>query len=162
MATFLAAALTTAATAQQGPPEVVVAEPLLETVIDFDEYTGRFVARQSVEIRARVSVYLDEIHITEGQIVERGQLLYTIDTRPFDLTERQARARLNAAVALRDLAEIEFGRAEELEARQVGSTRNVQQARASLQEALANVALAEAELEQAQLDLEFIPASRRL
>lgn len=140
---------------QAGPPEVVVATPLVQTVIDWDEYTGRFVAQEAVEIRARVSGYLDAVHFEEGQIVERGQLLYTIDARPFDLAVRQSRARLDAAVALRELAEIEFGRAEELEARRVGSTRNVQQARAGFQEAIANVALAEAQLAEAELNLEY-------
>ncbi|MEM8958871.1 MAG: efflux RND transporter periplasmic adaptor subunit [Pseudomonadota bacterium] len=146
---------TNEATAQQGPPPVVTASPLVDTVVDWDEYTGRFVAQAQVDIRARVSGYLDGIHFDEGQIVEAGQLLYTIDRRPFDLAVRQAHARVDAAAALRDLAIIEFERAEELEARNVGSTRNVQQARSVFQEAVANIALAEAQLEEAELNLEY-------
>ena len=68
------------------PPVVTVAKPVKRTVADFDEYVGRFTAINSVEMRARVSGYLDGVHFKDGQIVKQGDLLFTIDKRPFQNT----------------------------------------------------------------------------
>src|SRR5215831_3909345 len=65
------------------PPAVTVANPVKRVVIDQDEYVGRFVAVDSVEIRARVSGYLDRIDFTDGQMVKQGDLLFTLDKRPY-------------------------------------------------------------------------------
>src|SRR5258707_15733772 len=65
------------------PPKVTVAKPAQRTIVDQDEYVGRFVPVNVVEVRARVSGYLDQIHFTDGQIVNQGDLLFTIDKRPF-------------------------------------------------------------------------------
>src|SRR5687768_3617542 len=65
------------------PPTVTVAKPVKRTIVDQDEYVGRFVAIDSVEIRSRVSGYLDKVHFKDGQIVKQGELLFTIDRRPF-------------------------------------------------------------------------------
>src|SRR5205823_9663864 len=64
------------------PPAVTVAKPTKQTVIDTDEYVGRFVAVDMVEIRARVSGYLDKIESQDGQLVKQGDPLFTIDRRP--------------------------------------------------------------------------------
>src|SRR5581483_2885526 len=66
------------------PPTVTVAQPVKRTVADYDEYVGRFVPIDSVEIRARVSGYLDAVHFTDGQLVKQGDLLFTIDKRPVE------------------------------------------------------------------------------
>ena len=139
----------------QTPPAVVVALPLAERVVDWDEYTGRFEAQQDVDVQARVSGYLSEIHFEDGQDVETGQILYTIDQRPFRLALLQAQAQLDAADAARDLALIEFERAQELVNRNVASESESQRTAATYQEALANVALSEAQVEIAELNLEF-------
>src|SRR5262245_12451288 len=76
------------------PPAVTVANPVKRVVIDEDEYVGRFVAVDSVEVRARVSGYLDRVDFTDGQIVKQGDLLFTIDKRPFHTTLDQAKANL--------------------------------------------------------------------
>src|SRR2546426_5067838 len=65
------------------PPRVVVAQPIKKPIVEWDQYTGRLEAVDSVEIRARVSGYLKSIHFTEGQIVERGALLFIVDPRPY-------------------------------------------------------------------------------
>ena len=85
--------------AQQAPPPptVTVANPVQRNIVDFDEYVGRFVAVDSVEVRARVSGYLDSVHFTDGQIVKQGDLLFTIDKRPFQNALDQARANLALA-----------------------------------------------------------------
>src|SRR4051812_23091115 len=66
------------------PPAVTVAKPQKQTVTDYDEYVGRFLAVDMVEIRARVSGYLDKVHFKDGQIVRQGEPLFTIDRRPFE------------------------------------------------------------------------------
>src|SRR5215831_16065766 len=64
------------------PPQVTVAKPVQRTIVDHDEYVGRFVAVDSVEIRARVSGHLASVHFQDGQMVKKGDLLFTIDRRP--------------------------------------------------------------------------------
>src|SRR2546423_14194420 len=66
------------------PPTVTVAKPTKQTVVDTDEYVGRFVAVDMVEIRARVSGYLDKIEFQDGQLVKQGDPLFMIDRRPFE------------------------------------------------------------------------------
>src|SRR4051812_37395043 len=68
--------------AAQPPPAVTVTKPTKRTIVDQDEYVGRFVPVGAVEVRARVSGYLDQVHFVDGQIVKEGDLLFTIDKRP--------------------------------------------------------------------------------
>src|SRR4029453_3370711 len=65
------------------PPSVTVAKPIKRTVVDYDEYVGRFTAINAVEVRARVSGYLDKLHFKDGQIVKQSDLLFKKDKRPF-------------------------------------------------------------------------------
>ncbi len=143
------------ANAQAPAPVVKVAAPLTERIIEWDEYTGRFVAVESVDLQARVSGYLDSIHFREGDLVQAGDLLYEIDRRPFEAAVNQADARLDAAIARLDLAQIELNRARELLNRDVGSRSEAQRRHAEHVEATADVSLAEAQLQTAELDLEF-------
>src|SRR5258708_4807543 len=76
------------------PPTVTVTRPVTRTIVDQDEYVGRFIAVDSVEVRARVSGYLDKVNFTDGQIVKVGDLLFSIDKRLFQNTLDQARANL--------------------------------------------------------------------
>src|SRR5262244_3205881 len=69
--------------AAPAPPTVTIAKPVSKSVADQDEYVGRFVAVESVEVRARVPGYLEAIHFQDGQMVKEGDLLFTIDRRPF-------------------------------------------------------------------------------
>jgi len=140
---------------QQGPPPVEVAKPLTKAVIDWDEYTGRFEAVETVILQARVSGYLQAIHFKEGALVEKGDLLFEIDRRPFEAEVAQAEAQLEAAKARQELTEIEVTRAEELLDRNVGPESEAQRRRAEFKEAAANVAIAEAALATTMLDLEF-------
>ena len=86
--TLLAALLALAplpALSQQGPPPVTVSHPLQKEITEWDEFTGQFQAVDFVEIRARVSGWLNEIHFTDGQIVHKGDLLFVIDPRPYEI-----------------------------------------------------------------------------
>ena len=85
------------------PPPVTVAKPLQKSITEWDEYTGRFEAVATVEVRARVSGFIDSIHFKDGQIVKQGDLLFVIDQRPYQIAVEQAKADVERAQAkLRD------------------------------------------------------------
>jgi multidrug efflux pump subunit AcrA (membrane-fusion protein) len=81
-----------AADAPAAPPVVTVSQPIQRELVERDEFTGQFAAKEYVEIRARVSGYLTEIHFEDGQIVKEGDLLFVIDPRPYEATLAAARA----------------------------------------------------------------------
>ncbi|MEM7528710.1 MAG: efflux RND transporter periplasmic adaptor subunit [Pseudomonadota bacterium] len=144
------------AVAQMPPnPPVEIATPLSAEVTDYDVFTGRFEAQQEVELRARVSGYLDQVSFDEGELVEEGTVLFTIDQRPFEASLRRAQAALASANASADLAQIELDRATQLAERNVGTEQEVDRTQAQLSESLAQVQVAEADVVQAKLDLEF-------
>ena len=137
------------------PPTVTVAKPTVRAVTDQDEYVGRFVAIDSVEIRARVSGYLDKIHFRDGQMVKQGDLLFTIDKRPFENTLAQARANLAQAKANLAFAESDLDRGKQLVRERTISEQVFQQRTQAFGSAQASVAANEAAVKQAELDLDF-------
>lgn len=146
------------AQAQEGappPPAVTVATPLVEEVADWVDFTGRFSASQRVEIRAQVGGYLDEVHFSDGQRVEVGDLLYTIDDRPFAATLAVSEAELARSEAQQALAQDEFARAERLLQRQVISQEEFEARKAAVAEADAAVASAKATVQSAQLNVDY-------
>jgi len=96
------------------PPKVTVSRPVVREVIEWDEYTGRLVAVESVEVRARVSGYLQSIHFNDGAIVKKGNLLFVIDPRPYQAELDRATAESKLANARLDLATSDFARAQRL------------------------------------------------
>src|SRR3984893_3547124 len=68
------------------PPAVPVSQPIQRDLVAWDDYTGQLAAKEFVEIRARVSGYLTEIHFEDGQHVKEGDLLFVIDPRPYEAT----------------------------------------------------------------------------
>ncbi|HMM76066.1 MAG TPA: efflux RND transporter periplasmic adaptor subunit [Gammaproteobacteria bacterium] len=137
------------------PPTVTVAQPLLKRITEWDEYTGRFVAKQRVEVRARVSGFLDSVHFAEGQLVDAGQLLFVIDQRPFAAQVERARADLARAETQLKLAQLEFERGQRLEKSRAMSRETLEERRAERDSAQAQVAAAQAVLRAAELDLGF-------
>lgn len=137
------------------PPAVTVAAPQKRTVVDKDEYVGRFVAVDSVEIRARVSGYLEMVHFRDGQMVKKGDPLFTVDRRPFLNTVEQARASVNQAKANLAFTEADLARAQGLVGGSVISQQTYEQRTQAKRVAESNVAAQEAALRQAELDLEF-------
>src|SRR3546814_700604 len=95
-------------------PVVTVAAPLVREITEWDDYVGRFEASRSVEVRPRVSGELTGIHFTDGQIVRKGQLLSTIDPRPFNAALAEARADAASARSKLALTRTNFARAERL------------------------------------------------
>ncbi|MEL7470787.1 MAG: efflux RND transporter periplasmic adaptor subunit [Pseudomonadota bacterium] len=157
VATFaaLAIAATTPALAQQGPMPVDVARPISERIVDWDEFTGRFQAVDRVELRSRVSGYLDEIRFEDGQIVEKGDVLFVVDPRPFEATYARVDAELRAAQAELALTEAELERGEQLVTNRTVARSTLDARIAAKLRAEAQVAIAEATLSEAALNLEF-------
>src|SRR5882757_3595055 len=137
------------------PPAVTVAKPVARGVTDLDEYVGRFVAIDSVEIRARVSGYLDKIHFRDGQMVKQGDLLFTIDKRPFENTAAQARANLAQAKANLAFTEADLERGRQLVQQRTIADQVFEQRTQAFRSAQASVQANEAAVRQAELDLEF-------
>ena len=143
--------------AQQAPPPptVTVAKPVQRNVVDFDEYVGRFVAVDSVEVRARVSGYLDGVHFNDGQIVKQGDLLFTIDKRPFQNALDQARANLTLARSNLIFTEADHARGKQLLRDKTIAEQVFEQRSQAKRNAEASVQANEAAVRQAELDLQF-------
>ncbi|MCZ4106472.1 efflux RND transporter periplasmic adaptor subunit [Brevundimonas diminuta] len=139
----------------QGAPPVTVAAPLSQQVVDWDEFTGRFEAPRSVDVRARVGGYIQSVHFKDGDFVRQGQLLFTLDPRPAQAALASARAQLAQGQAQLTLARTELSRAEGLLASQAVSQAEVDAKRGAVQTAEAAVAAANAAIRARQLDVEF-------
>jgi membrane fusion protein, multidrug efflux system len=137
------------------PPKVTVAKPIERTIVDQDEYVGRFVPVDVVEIRARVSGYLDKIHFVDGQIVKQGDLLFTIDKRPFQNTVDQSRANLETAKSNLAFTQSDLTRAQQLVRERTISEQIYEQRMQAFRNSQASVAANEAMVRQAELDLEY-------
>jgi len=136
------------------PPKVTVANPVKRSIVDQDEYVGRFVAVDTVQIRARVSGYLDAIHFTDGQIVKKGDLLFTIDRRPFKMALDQVRANLAQAKANLAFTENDLNRGQQLVRDKTITEQTFDQRTQAKRVAEASVAANEALVHQAELDYE--------
>ncbi len=138
------------------PPLVVtVSQPVEREVIDHDEYTGRAVAVEEVEVRARVSGYLIKVNFTEGAEVRKGDLLYQIDPRPFQATLDATKGQVAQWEAKRARAEADVARNQRLLPKGAASQKDLDNATADFGEARAAIQSAQAVIEQATLSLEF-------
>lgn len=139
----------------QGPPPVTVAKPVLRNIVEMDEYTGRFDAAAFVEVRARVSGYLDTVHFQDGANVNAGDLLFTIDRRTYQAAYNQAQASLNTRQTEFDLAKVEFERYQRLTQSGAAAAATLDQRRQAFLSAQAGIAGARAAAETARLNLSF-------
>ena len=137
------------------PPPVTVAKPIVKPIVETDDFTGRFVAVDAVEIRARVSGYLDRIAFIDGSIVKKGDLLFVIDQRPYKATLDQNEATLVSAQARFSFAENDLDRAEQL--RKTGNIADqlLDQRRQNYLTAKADLDRADAAVREARLNFEF-------
>lgn len=152
---------------QQGPPpEVTASQPVRRPAVEWDEFSGRFEAVDVVELRARVSGYLIETHVKDGQDVKRGDLLYTIDPRPFERAVAQAKAELDQAKVRVSNARLDVDRGRPLVDRRVISEKTFDDRESLVRDGEAQVKVAEARLLTAELDLSYAriiaPVSGRL
>jgi multidrug efflux system membrane fusion protein len=143
------------AAAQAQLPTVTVAEPVAKRITIWDEYSGRFKAVETVEVRPRVSGFVDKIHFKDGQLVKEGDPLFTIDPRPFEIAVESAKADIARAEALVELAETEVARAEPLVKSGAVTERDFTQRSANLSVARAQLQVAGASLKSAELNLEW-------
>ncbi|WP_341897720.1 efflux RND transporter periplasmic adaptor subunit [Ferrovibrio terrae] len=145
----------TASAQMGGPPPVTVAKPVMRPIVEMDEYTGRFDAMNSVEIRARVSGYLDTVHFQDGATVNQGDLLFTIDRRTYQANYNQAQATLNNRQTEFDLAKLEYERYQKLTQTGAAATATLDQRRQAFLAAQANISGARAAAETTRLQLSF-------
>lgn len=134
---------------------VGVSAPLQRAVTQWDDYVGRFAPSQSVEIRPRVSGAVTAIHFRDGDTVGRGQLLFTIDSRPFRAALAEAHANVASARSAMLLAQNDYGRVQRLTGDEAVSASEVDALRSRLQAAQAALAGAQARERQRALDVEF-------
>jgi membrane fusion protein, multidrug efflux system len=144
-----------ASNASPPAPSVTVSRPLQKTITEWDEYTGRFEAVATVEVRARVSGFIDSINFREGQIVKQGDLLFVVDQRPFKIAVDQAKADLERAKAKLEIATSDVDRATPLVRNQTVTEREFDTRRSTQRDAQGAVGSAEAALKQTELNLEW-------
>jgi RND family efflux transporter MFP subunit len=153
--------------APAAPPmaPVSVAVPLVQKVVDWDDFVGRFEAQQTVDVRARVGGYIQSVHFKDGQTVTKGQLLFTLDPRPAQAALASAQAQLAQAKAQAAQSASELARAQTLLAATAISREEFEAKRAAALSGTASADLAAANVRARQLDLEFTrvtaPASGR-
>src|SRR5271166_594218 len=137
------------------PPAVSIANPLEKEVVEWDEYTGRFDAIDTVEVRARISGVLDAVKFNDGDIVKEGDLLFVIDPRPFQRILDKDRATLQGAKVQLEFAGKDLERARPLVANATISAQVFDQRTQAVRSAEANVLSAEASVRSSELDVEF-------
>ena len=146
------------ATAQGGAPQaapVSVVPAVQRTVTDSEEFSGRLEAVEFVELRPRLSGTIDQVHFTDGAAVRKGQLLFSIDPRPFAAEVARAESQLAAVTARAELAQIELARAQKLVDAKAVSRQEFDQLNSSARTSQADIKTAEAALRVARLNLEY-------
>ncbi|GJE70727.1 Efflux pump periplasmic linker BepF [Methylorubrum podarium] len=137
------------------PPGVTVAKPVVREIVEQDQYTGRFDPIEFVEVRARVTGYLDKIMFQDGANVKKGEVLFVIDRRPYKAALEQAQAALTSAKARLSFTQTDLERAQVLSRGGNISEQVTDQRRQASQTAQADVDSAEAALRNAQLNFDF-------
>jgi multidrug efflux system membrane fusion protein len=141
--------------AQAPPPEVGVAPVLVKNVSQWDEFSGRIEAVESVELRPRVSGYIESVNFREGQEVRKGDVLFTIDSRSYRAELARAQAQLARARSQAEQGRSEAERARKLSELQAISTESYEQRRSASAVAQAEVQAAQAAVDAARLNLEW-------
>jgi RND family efflux transporter MFP subunit len=142
-------------TQNQQFPAVIVSHPAIENITEWQQYAGRFVAVNNVDIRSRVSGYLEKIHFKDGDIVNKGDLLFSIDPRPFKAEVSIAKATVEEREATLALAKTDSTRSIELYKTHAVSKQRVDEDKARVKQAEAQLSAAKSRLARAELDLDF-------
>jgi multidrug efflux system membrane fusion protein len=137
------------------PPPVTIAKPVQRQIIEWDYYTGRTAAVESVDVRPRVSGYIDNITFRAGDSVNKGDLLFVIDPRPYQAVLDQAKAQQRQAEANQQLQDANFARQDRLRQTGVIAKEDFDTALSNKNQAVASVLAAQAAVESAQLNLTF-------
>jgi len=137
------------------PPAVTVAKPLVKEMEEWSDFTGQFEARESVEVRARVSGYLESVNFTDGQLVKKGDLLFVIEPRPFELALETSKAQLAQTEAQVQLAQQQLDRTAQLRKNDYATKETYDERVSQLAIATASRDAASAAVNQAQLNLDY-------
>jgi RND family efflux transporter MFP subunit len=137
------------------PPQVTVAPALARQVDEYDEFTGRLEAVDAVEVRPRVSGYVQRVAFSQGSEVRRGDVLFVIDPRPYEAELDRAAAELQRVRSQAELARSEVERARTLVDKQAISREEFESRTSAVQEAAASIRAAESAVARARLDLEW-------
>lgn len=137
------------------PPAVTVSKPLVKQMQEWSDFTGQFEAQESVEVRARVSGYLESVNFTDGQLVKKGDLLFVIEPRPFELSLQTAKAQLDQSEAQLELAKVQLERTAQLRKNDYATKETYDERVAQLNIATAARDAALAAMNQAQLNLDY-------
>src|SRR5215813_9901607 len=137
------------------PPKVTVSQPNIRDVVEWEEYTGRLEAAESVEVRARVNGYLQSIHFKDGAMVKKGDLLFVIDPRPYQAELERTKADLALATARLERMDKDLARSQKLLQARAASQEEVDTRMAEQRQAQESVHAARAMVNAAQLNIEF-------
>jgi membrane fusion protein, multidrug efflux system len=137
------------------PPKVVVSKPIAKRIPRWDEFTGRFEPMEQVEVRPRVSGFIDQIHFKDGEMVQKDDVLFTIDPRPYQIAFDSAKADVMKAKAQVVFAAADYERGEQLVASRTVPVKELDQRRANLDTALASAQTADASVRNADLNLQW-------
>jgi RND family efflux transporter MFP subunit len=137
------------------PPPVTVANPIAKKITEWDEFTGRFEASKQVEVRSRVSGLLELVNFRDGEFVKKGELLYVMDRRPFEVAIEQVKAQIEESRAKLKLAQSDLERARPLLKKRAIPAREFEARQIQVREAEAILAGADARLREAELNLEW-------
>lgn len=143
------------AQAEAPPPAVTVAKPLIREMEEWSDFTGQFEPMESVEVRARVSGYLESVNFTDGQLVNKGDLLFVIEPEPYEIALESAKAQLAQAEAELDLAKVQLERTAQLRKNDYASQQTFDERTAQVKSATAARDNAIAAVNQAQLNLDY-------
>jgi len=137
------------------PPAVTVSKPLVRDIQEWTDFTGQFEARESVEVRPRVSGYLESINFTDGQLVKKGDLLFVIEPRPFELALETAKAQQAQAEAQLELGKAQLARTAQLRKNDYATQETYDERLSQVNIAAASRDSAIAAVNQAQLNLDY-------
>lgn len=140
---------------QLPPPDVTVAQPIEQELPDYKEFTGRIEAVETVEVRPRVSGFIQKVNFTEGREIKAGDVLFEIDPRPFKAAHDAAMGDLAVAKAQLQKALVDFNRIQELSRSQDASPIELDRTAADKAAGEAAVAAAQAKVDEAALQLEW-------
>ncbi|PZQ95717.1 MAG: efflux transporter periplasmic adaptor subunit [Cereibacter sphaeroides] len=139
----------------QAPPEVTVASPIKKQIVEDDEFVGRFDAASTVDVRSRVSGYLQEAHFRDGSLVKQGDLLFTIDQRLFKVALNQAQSQIGIAQSVYDFTKEQLDRATALVGKGNIPQSTVDERRQAFLTATGNLERSRQDLESAKINLDF-------
>ncbi len=143
------------AAAPPPPPAVTVAKPLVKEMMEWNDFTGQFEARESVEVRPRVSGYLESVNFVDGQLVKKGDLLFVIEPKPFELALQTAKAQQSQTEAQLQLAKAQLDRTAQLRQKDYATQETYDERVAQVNIATASRDAAIAAVNQAQLNLDY-------